>query len=147
VLEDWRRALCPECAKTHRWCNRCKSIKPLDDFFRSKNVTGGRTRYCRQCHYEHIRRPEALEARQEYFYRYHLRRKFGISEEEADRLASATHCDCCGAEKDEFRLHVDHNHITGQVRGAVCRLCNYAIGYLEKEDLVEAVRAYLLRYA
>jgi uncharacterized protein with PIN domain len=38
---------------------------------------------------------------------------------------------------------LDHNHATGQWRGAVCPRCNIALGYYENEHLMALSLAYL----
>jgi hypothetical protein len=38
---------------------------------------------------------------------------------------------------------VDHNHETGQVRGALCRVCNMVLHYVERDGWWEAAQAYL----
>lgn len=42
-------------------------------------------------------------------------------------------CAICGRHQDELKraLAVDHNHITGNVRGLLCDSCNSGIGYLK----------------
>jgi len=58
-------------------------------------------------------------------------------------------CLCCGRHQSEFarRLHVDHSHKTGKVRGLLCSNCNTILGKL-KEDLVvlEKVKQYITGY-
>lgn len=51
-------------------------------------------------------------------------------------------------EKPYHRLHVDHNHETGKVRGLLCRRCNVAVGYLEhmERGRMAAATAYLQRH-
>ncbi len=39
------------------------------------------------------------------------------------------------------RLDVDHNHLTGKVRGLLCMKCNTAVGQYEK--LKDAIQGYL----
>ncbi len=41
-------------------------------------------------------------------------------------------CNICGKHQDELKtaLHIDHNHLTGKIRGLLCMKCNRGIGYL-----------------
>lgn len=50
----------------------------------------------------------------------------GISDVEyAHRLASQDgHCALCASRPQTRRLHVDHDHRTGRVRGLLCHRCN-----------------------
>lgn len=44
-------------------------------------------------------------------------------------INSATSCSLCGAE--EKRLCLDHDHVSGKIRGVLCYHCNQAIGLFQ----------------
>ena len=58
-------------------------------------------------------------------------------------------CAICRRSASEFktRLHVDHNHETGAVRGLLCAKCNNLLGFLEQPALVAAAGEYLQVWA
>ena len=68
-----------------------------------------------------------------------FRRLYRISTEMALSLAYKTMtgvCDVCtGHNSEGKRLFVDHCHLTGTVRGALCTDCNMALGAIEKRGL------------
>jgi hypothetical protein len=51
-------------------------------------------------------------------------------------------CAICRRRQDELEqgLAVDHDHVTGQVRGLLCMNCNTALGQLG-DDVVRIIRA------
>jgi hypothetical protein len=62
-------------------------------------------------------------------------------------------CAACGLPENRMnarlkgRLHVDHDHVTGQVRGLLCANCNAALGLLRDEpQRIEALLAYRLHW-
>ncbi|WP_184331858.1 endonuclease VII domain-containing protein [Rhizobium phaseoli] len=62
-----------------------------------------------------------------------LRTQFGIGSEEYDTLLAKQGggCAICGernADSRGHRLHVDHCHDTGAVRGILCSSCNIGLG-------------------
>lgn len=77
----------------------------------------------------------------------HLNRTFGISVEDYNNRLVAQNgvCKVCGkVNEDGRRLHVDHNHKTGIVRGLLCGKCNLAIGLLGDDvDLLKQAMTYL----
>lgn len=92
---------------------------------------------------------EHLKARRN----YNRRSKYGLSPEAFDALFEKQGgvCAICPqvfdrqAKKGPGCVCVDHNHDTGEVRGLLCRGCNVAAGFMEK-DTARAIRAveYLL---
>jgi hypothetical protein len=75
-----------------------------------------------------------------------LKWKHGISKDEATRLAAKTECEVCGAKEVDLgeRLHVDHCHKTGRIRGVLCRRCNYAAAVFDDDPAwLEKLKAYV----
>lgn len=86
------------------------------------------------------RHPEHLA----YTQKYHLEKRYGLSERDfLNMLAAQNHkCKICGTEisarGDKGQLaHVDHNHVTNMVRGALCGNCNRGLGCFK--DSIEAL--------
>lgn len=77
-----------------------------------------------------------------------LRRLYGITLEEYDLMFSnqGGRCAICMKHQDEFKkkLHVDHCHTTGKVRGLLCQKCNQGIGlFNDDKDLLIKASEYL----
>lgn len=89
----------------------------------------------------HRETPEQNRTRQ-------LRCRYGITAEEYDRMLELQNngCAICGKEtaynNGTKRLHVDHCHETGDIRGLLCSQCNTTLGHLEKLS-IEKVLSYL----
>lgn len=76
-----------------------------------------------------------------------LRNRYGLTLQEYDTMLEQQNhkCAMCGRSKDDFkkRLHVDHDHKTGKIRGILCGGCNHAIAILDNKDLLEKAKKYL----
>lgn len=68
------------------------------------------------------------KCRKEYYRRYHLKRRYGIDAEEHERLLE-DHRHCCAVCFSRDALCVDHDHVTGEVRGILCNGCNLGLGH------------------
>jgi len=57
-------------------------------------------------------------------------------------------CAICGRPPRGRRaLDVDHDHVTGRVRGLLCGNCNRAVGLLdENPDLFDKAKTYILKF-
>jgi len=83
------------------------------------------------------RHREALRLQQKGYYarvqrRAHYKRRYGIALEAVEAMFEKQHgrCAACGTTPADRPLQLDHDHITGEVRGLLCRPCNTALGLL-----------------
>jgi hypothetical protein len=74
---------------------------------------------------------------------YHLRRRYGITVDDFDRM-SAAQGGLCAICREAPAEHVDHDHATKLVRGLLCFNCNGALGqFRDRTDLMLRAVAYL----
>lgn len=148
-------------------CSKCGVEKPVTDFpFRDKKTDSRKTQ-CRACFRAYLKQwnrnnPEKFrESRLRYLAvnkhkiqrtrlaRY-LQREYGITLAEYQRMLLAQGggcaiCDCRPENCPHGRLHVDHDHDTGIVRGLLCHACNIAIGLFgDDTERLDRARAYLV---
>lgn len=63
---------------------------------------------------------------------HHLRSAYGLSLDDYQRMLDdqGGHCKLCTMEPNR-NFGVDHDHVTGRVRGILCRFCNSKLGWYE----------------
>lgn len=74
---------------------------------------------------------------------------YGLSLEECEALhvRQKGACGICGEPGTVYALNVDHDHVTGRVRGLLCGLCNRALGqFRDRIDLVIKAKDYMERW-
>lgn len=100
-------------------CSACKEVKPASEFPKHSQTKDGHHHCCKTCH----------NAKSQVL-RY--QRTYGFTREQAEDFAknNVGPCEICGA---VGKLHVDHCHKTGNVRGFLCMGCNVALGFM-KDD-------------
>ena len=78
-----------------------------------------------------------------------LKRMYGMSLEEFTQLFNSQNnvCAICkGTEWKNKRPYVDHNHITGEIRGIICHKCNIAIGMIKEDiNIAQSIIQYLIK--
>lgn len=141
-------------------CSRCAAEKPLSEFYLQKKATGVRVPmpHCKDCHCAYTRaHVKAMDGphRESHLGKMRARqlsRHFGITLAQYDALVLAQGGVCKICLKPETSVYksgkvrslaVDHDHKTGEIRGLLCWKCNTRIGYFEKNDLLNALVAYL----
>lgn len=72
-------------------------------------------------------------------YIYAIKHKYGLSPRDYQQMLNAQNRSCavCGSTNGPGRrLCVDHDHVTGEVRGLLCDRCNKILGLAHDERLV-----------
>lgn len=152
-------------------CSNCGAEKTHAEFHRNHKAKDQRSSWCRECDHarnaERMRDPERrrhiLEKCKEYRAnnqqkRARCRRKDGllrrygitVAQYEAMYERQCGRCALCGVDSPTFgpggsRLHVDHDHATGAVRGLLCGACNTALGSFRDDPEVLETAAWYLR--
>ncbi|MFF7136542.1 endonuclease VII domain-containing protein [Streptomyces sp. NPDC008196] len=114
----------------HKLCRTCGEIKPWSEWHRNATASDGLSTRCKAC--------RAAQGRRD-----HLKRRYGLTEAERDKLIASQGgvCCICLAVVPE---HVDHCHKTGRVRGVLCFSCNAALGqFKDRPDAIRRAAAYL----
>lgn len=106
----------------------------------SRKVHPNGDTYCSFCKNERMRkfRKNFLDRMAVYQRISNLRRHYGIKISEYDKILKRQNGKCviCEGEPGLRRLHVDHDHMTGKVRGLLCHSCNTAIGLLKENNKI-----------
>jgi hypothetical protein len=127
--------------RPERACDHCGELIPRGRRLR------GESAYCSvQCKGKHY---TALGKNAEKQRAFHYRHRYGLTVEQATAMVDAG-CQICGAQQDTTlhggRLHIDHDHKTGIVRGALCSSCNLGLGKFKDDPaLLRAAIEYLGR--
>jgi Recombination endonuclease VII len=123
-----------------KWCPDCATVKPLTDFVRNASQPSGFAPYCKPCHNA---RGKAAKDKIGGSRTYHLKRRYGISAEDADAMLEAQGglCAICRAAP---AAHVDHDHVTGAVRALLCFNCNGGLGqFKDNPEFLHAAAYYV----
>jgi hypothetical protein len=139
-------------------CTKCKTTKPLDGFYRDKRR--GHTSRCKLCRNADLkayiaknRGRENAKERDRYAkspakWERHLRNKYGI-DAAAYAALLANQGGCCAICRSDAKaigetLAVDHDHVTGLVRGLLCAKCNRMLGCaIDRPEVLRAGADYL----
>jgi hypothetical protein len=113
----------------------------LDAFPRNRSQKDGRHTYCKECNNARSR-----ESRNRLYggsRHYHLVRRYGIGAADVERLIEKQGgaCAICGRPDPD---HVDHDHVSGKVRGVLCFNCNGGLGQFRDDiDTLQSAVRYL----
>ena len=91
------------------------------------------------------------QGRLDYIRHRQFKHKFNITLQDYNRMFAEQGgcCAICRRHQSEFkkRLHVDHNHKTGQIRALLCCNCNVVIGKsMESVEILAKMAEYLEKW-
>ncbi len=120
-------------------CSHCKKDLPKNEFHKNKSCADGLSNSCRKCQNFSNRKSyvKHLEKRLAAYKHYdrNVKAKSGLTTEEWDAkyYKQRGRCAICGKHQSQEgkRLAVDHDHVTGKIRGLLCMCCNTKLGWLE----------------
>lgn len=123
-------------ANKHKWAERDQRMREKDaEAFRKKSREAQARYRASPTNTIHLR---------------YLKKRYGITVEQYAEMFDKQKggCAICGKEPDRIRLHVDHDHATGKVRGLLCFDCNLVLGHArDNTAILDAAKAYLLSHA
>ena len=116
-------------------CSNCKKLLDIEEFHREKHRPDGKCIFCKSCK------------------RYlQLFKKFRLSKNDYEMMLDAQGgvCAICKQPEKQKRnnvikfLGVDHNHISGKIRGILCADCNLGLGkFKDNPEMLRRALAYL----
>lgn len=126
--------------RSSKRCSKCQIDKTIEEYNVNRTYGSGRDARCKEClreYQRHLQSTPIYRAKlKEWTKRGKLKCRYGLTEERyAEILASQNGvCALCWKPPSgtlrQTRLHVDHDHETGQIRGLLCNACNRALGQL-----------------
>lgn len=74
-----------------------------------------------------------------------LASRYGLTPQQVEqmKLDQNSSCAICGAPLTEKNQRIDHDHVTGKVRGLLCHECNIKLPAIEDTGFVMLAWAYL----
>lgn len=144
-------------------CRRCKQSKPSTEFFKDKKGKLRLGTICKPCNTEETRE---WRTKNRQYYREYCRKnrpryaaqhrnhdllvKYGITSSDYDALRAKQNGVCAICDRPATgkrhcsKLHVDHDHKSGKVRGLLCAGCNRMIGRVkDNPDVLRRAASYL----
>ena len=113
-------------------CVTCKEPKDFTEYHKHKQQVDGLHKQCKVCRKEYSKRSYDTEVNRE----KKLIAAYGLTLSKYDELLDSQNYRCAICDTDTpggkgGRFHVDHNHLTGEVRGLLCSCCNTGIGQMQ----------------
>lgn len=152
VERGYHRNFCKECQ--NEWAKKWRETpdgqeyhKTYDECHREKQAE------YRKIYREALLKSPKLQAKKRSYHRqWELGKNFGLSLDDYETMLSAQDgkCAICGTDKSykngnkRRNFSVDHDHVTGKVRGLLCFVCNTGIGHLQDDaDIIRKAIVYL----
>ncbi len=133
-------------------CSCCKKELSIVEFFARSKTDSRLKSACKQCSRERAKRywrskPLPKEVQRE----KNLKRNFNLSIDDYNSKLKEQKflCAICSLPKQEGakEFAVDHDHLTGKIRGLLCRSCNTGLGlFKDSQNNLKSAINYLEKY-
>lgn len=153
-------------ARGPKVCRNCKVTKGPEEFPRDRGHRHGRSSMCLPCAAAHTtyyrglvdpdvfrhRRTAEFGRNRETYRNQQLRKNFGITLDDYRAMLTEQQglCRICNQAETKIRagrliaLAVDHDHVTGAIRGLLCNNCNHGLGHFkDSPDLLRRAALYI----
>ena len=127
-------------------CKYCGETKPITDFHPNGSRRPGYRTRCKKCYgstygnWYNNHKQEKHEAYKKWAEAHPSERRnrrlenlYGITAEQYRNMYNQQDGRCAICGKKEDKLHVDHSHENGNVRGLLCGNCNRGIGIMQDD--------------
>ena len=130
-----------------RSCKCCNKTLPVTDFHIKADKDPNNYRFnspCKKC--------ANANRNVNHYKAYYRKIKYNLTDDEYNKKLKEQNycCAICGIYKDVYKkdFSVDHNHLTGQIRGLLCTHCNSGIGFFkERTTSIKKAIEYLNKYS
>lgn len=127
-------------------CKRCYNRNQAKQYYAASELLRERKKIYNRTVLKDYRR-EWAHAHKDYHREYQLNHRYNLSLDQYDALVATQHGRCAICQQPPrgkmARLSVDHNHVTGIVRGLLCITCNRVLGYFENTEWRQQASQYL----
>jgi len=136
-------------------CSKCGKKKNTNDFPRRGSSRDGLYAQCKTCKQraDNLRNstPRGKAIQRISGHKHRLRKKYGMTEQDYLEMFRRQNgkCAICSVSHLELNnpLCVDHNHVTGNVRGLLCDHCNNLLGRAKDSiAILDRAKWYLSHY-
>jgi hypothetical protein len=123
-------------------CKGCNESLPIDVFVKDRRNKDGRGSRCKPCvNAAAVYNPDRQR-------KYKLKHFYGITPDKYNEMYVEQEGACEICLKKFSKLHVDHCHDSGKVRGLLCHNCNVALGHLgDNLSILQNAISYLAKHA
>ena len=123
-------------------CSNCKLEKEESQFYKDfRDLERGReglSSRCKDCSKESSRKwYQNSEKYRGIIRESGLKHRYGIDSDSYWNLSEIQNhvCAICKTKSEKY-LHVDHDHVSGQIRGLLCKTCNHGLGNFKDNPIL-----------
>jgi hypothetical protein len=135
-------------------CSICGQEKPANVFYLTKDTVSGRSSACMECSRKRDKKRQHTAKRKETRRWAMIKFQRGITKQQWHTILETQNYRCAICEnqfnsggRSSFNTCVDHDHITGRVRGLLCRQCNQGLGqFKDRSEIAQKAVDYLKRH-